>query len=189
MAIPNYNLKYTYEDYIKWDDDNKYEIIDGTPYLLASPSLEHQRISIRLSGELYNYFKNKKCEVITAPFDVVLFKEGEEPFKSKNIVQPDISIICDENKLNERGCFGSPNLIIEILSPSTTSIDYVKKLNLYQEYKVKEYWIVNPKSKTVQIFKLVEDRYDITEIYLYNDIIKVDMFEGLEIKLEDIFKG
>lgn len=186
-VIPKKDVLYTYEDYLKWDTEDTYELIEGIPYLLAAPSREHQKISMNLSTDFNNYFRDKDCEVYAAPFEVVLVKDNEVDNKSKNVVQPDISVICDKSKLNDRGCLGSPTLIVEIISPSTTSLDYVKKLNLYQDHKVLEYWIINPKSRTVQVFKLINDQYNETEIYMDNDTIQVAIFPGLSIDLKRIF--
>ena len=119
---------------------------------MASPSVIHQSLSIEISSEIRNYIKSNKgdCKVFTAPFDVVLKNDNENVKNSSNVVIPDISVICDKNKLSDgKKCIGSPDMIVEIISPSNASNDYITKLNLYQKYNVKEYWIVSPKERKI----------------------------------------
>lgn len=187
--IPNTKQHYTYKDYLAWDTEERYELINGIPYLLAAPSTEHQRISFKLSLALGNFFKGSDCEVFVAPFDVVLFKNigYYDENKIDCVVQPDISVICDKNKFNEKGCKGSPNLIIEILSDSTASKDYIEKLGLYQFNEVLEYWIVSPKNKSIQVFLLKNGMYGEPLIYTYDSAINSSVFSDLKINLQDIF--
>ena len=123
-----------------------------------APSRIHQKIIMELSAEIRNYIKanNGPCEVYPAPFDVILKNDDEIIEDCKNIIQPDISVICDKNKLTDKGCTGSPDMIVEVVSPSNSRDDYVKKLNLYEQFKVKEYWIVNPTKKNIFVYKLDE---------------------------------
>ena len=181
---------FTYSDYASWPDDKRYEIIEGKAYNMApAPGERHQWVSIVLSSEFFNYLKGKKCRVYTAPFDVALPEKGETFETSTNVVQPDIVIICDKEKITPRGCFGAPDLIVEILSPSTAAKDMKDKRRLYQRFGVKEYWIADPIHKTVQIYKLnKKGRYDFPKIYAEDDKIKVDLFnDELEIDLSIIF--
>ncbi|MDE7479609.1 MAG: Uma2 family endonuclease, partial [Lachnospiraceae bacterium] len=133
---------YTEDDYYNLGEDVRAELIDGELYYMAAPSRLHQKILNYLNTEINLYIRSKggPCEVYPAPFAVKLFKDD------KNIVEPDISVICDPNKLTDKGCSGAPDWIIEIASPSNPSHDYVKKLNLYLDAGVREYWIVNPQS-------------------------------------------
>lgn len=151
MAIQQINNKvYTYYDYLNFPNDEFVEIIDGKIFAMSpAQSRIHQELIMEISAELRNYIKSNKgqCKVYPAPFDVVLINENENENDSKNIVQPDISVICDKNKLNDKGCFGSPDMIVKIVSKFNPGNDYVKKLYLYEKYKVKEYWIVNPMKK------------------------------------------
>ncbi|MCL2046843.1 MAG: Uma2 family endonuclease [Oscillospiraceae bacterium] len=141
--------RYTYADYCKWDDGLRWELIDGVPYSMApGPSQQHQSISMSLSVKIFNFLSNNNpCKVIAAPFDVRLNHDKEDD----TVVQPDIIVVCDENKLDEKSCIGAPDLVIEILSPTTSRHDRVTKLQLYQRYKITEYWIVDPDEKTVHI--------------------------------------
>ena len=133
MGYPNRkeNNSYTYKDYLEWPEQERWELIEGVAYnMTPSPSRSHQKISAALFNALYQYLKGKNCEVYYAPFDVRLPEGVEEDHQIKTVVQPDLVVICDPLKLDEKGCQGSPDLIMEILSPSTASIDYILKLDL-----------------------------------------------------------
>jgi Uma2 family endonuclease len=180
---------YTYSDYIKFTEDESVEIIDGRILAMSpAPSRIHQKIILKLSTQIENYItsNNGSCEVYLAPFDVILKNDDEEISSSKNIVQPDISVICDKNKLTDKGCIGSPDMIVEVVSPFNPSNDYIKKLNLYNIYKVKEYWIVNPMKKSILVYTLTDTGYDMPSIYTFNDKIKVNIYDNLEIDFASI---
>lgn len=185
MALsPISNKVYTYGDYLKFTDDEIVEIIDGRICAMSpAPSRIHQELIMELSAEIRNYIKsnNGKCKVYPAPFDVVLVDENENSNDSKNIVQPDISVICDKNKLTDKGCTGSPDMIIEIISPFNPSNDYVRKLNLYEQFKIREYWIVNPMKKNILVYTLTDNGYGMPDIYTFNDKVKVNIYENLYI--------
>ena len=190
MAIQQINNKvYTYYDYLNFPNDEFVEIIDGKIFAMSpAPSRIHQELIMEISAELRNYIKSNKvqCKVYPAPFDVVLINENENENDSKNIVQPDISVICDKNKLNDKGCFGSPDMIVKIVSKFNPGNDYVKKLYLYEKYKVKEYWIVNPMKKNILVYTLTESGYNQPDLYTFNDKIKVNIFNNLEIDFNGI---
>ncbi|MEW6624922.1 MAG: type II toxin-antitoxin system Phd/YefM family antitoxin [Bacillota bacterium] len=175
----------SYEDFLKLSEEseNRYEYIDGEVYLLASPSFDHQNIIMEISNTFYNWFKGKKCRPLTAPFDVTLSKDG-----NKNVVQPDIIVICDMENINEKGRYtGIPAMVVEVLSESTQQKDMLKKLNLYFYSGIKEYWIVSPLRKEVYAYYF-EDQ-DIKEYRVYKgiEVVQSMTFEGLEIPLEQIF--
>ncbi len=181
--------KYSYADYLTWNDEGRWEIIDGVAYSLASPSDIHQDISRELLTEFNNYLRGKKCRVYQAPFDVSLTSdklEGDD--KIYDVVQPDIIIVCDKEKISHKGCKGAPDIVIEILSPSTASKDCLRKRILYEKNKINQYWIIDPDEKEVFILKLTEHGlYGHPERYSKEDKIKVENFEGLEIDLKLIF--
>ncbi|WP_322020131.1 Uma2 family endonuclease [Clostridium butyricum] len=185
MALsPISNKIYTYGDYLKFADDEIVEIIDGRICAMSpAPSRIHQELIMELSAEIRNYIKsnNGECKVYPSPFDVVLVDENENSNDSKNIVQPDISVICDKNKLTDKGCTGSPDMIIEIISPFNPSNDYVRKLNLYEQFKIREYWIVNPMKKNILVYTLTDNGYGMPDIYSFNDKVKVNIYENLYI--------
>jgi len=192
MAYPRRkeDKKYTYGDYLHWPDEERWEIIEGVAYNMSpAPSRRHQKVLIALLNEFYNYLKGKNCEVYGAPFDVRLPEGDEREEEIKTVVQPDIAVICDKSKLDDRGCKGSPDLIVEVISSSTASLDYIEKLALYEKHGVKEYWIVHPIDKVVMIYRLGDDgKYGRAEIYAKNDRVKVGIFEDLFIDLQEVFK-
>jgi len=192
MALPAKKEKCTYHDYLNWPEGERREVIDGIPYFMSpAPSRMHQEISGELFFQIRSYLKGKGCKVYAAPFDVRLYNEDDYQYdnnKIYNVVQPDITVICDDSKLDEKGAKGAPDFIVEIVSPSSTFLDYVKKLNLYGDYGVKEYWIINPIKKNILVYRISETgNYGTPDIYTEGDSIKVSIFENLIIQLESIF--
>lgn len=171
---------YTEDDYYNLPENVRAELIDGQFYYMAASSRIHQRISSELYTTINNYIKASKgsCETYYAPFAVKLFDDSE------NIVEPDISVICDRNKLTDKGCTGAPDWIIEIVSPSNSSHDYVKKLNLYMDAGVREYWIVDPQQQTILVYFFEED-INVRQ-YTFQDTIKVNIYEDLTIDFSAI---
>lgn len=175
---------YTYKDYLTYDEGERIEIIEGEIINMPpAPSRIHQEIIMEIASEIRNYIKanNGPCRVYPAPFDVIFKNDNEDTFNSKNIVQPDISVICDKNKLTDKGCTGSPDLIVEVVSAFNPRNDYIKKLNLYEQFKVKEYWIVNPIRKNILVYILTDTGYDAPMSYTFNDKVKINLYETLEI--------
>ncbi len=189
MPLPHENKIYTYADYLSWSEEEKAEILDGTPYMQAAPSWQHQAVSVELTSQFNQYLKGKTCRVFAAPFDLCIAQSDEADEAIFNvIVQPDLVVICDQTKLRKTGYFGVPELIIEITSPSTVRNDKLLKFNKYEQVGVKEYWIVEPENKLVSVFTLQENqRYGRPEIYTENDRIKVSIFSELEIDLLPVF--
>lgn len=179
---------YTYADYLKWDSPERYELIDGEAVLLAAPSTSHQLVSAELMRQLANFLEGKHCKAIAAPFDVRLFeKEDDSPEDVDTIVQPDITVICDGSKLDERGCKGAPELVMEIISPGSQRHDRLVKFNLYQRAGVGEFWLVDPVSSSIQVF-LRKDGYLLPhEVYTSNDIAKVNTLDGCFIEVRKVF--
>jgi len=184
--------RYTYSDYLTWFDDVRRELIDGFIHLMSAPVRIHQRISFKLSIFINTLIEKRKgrCHVYYAPFDVRLPKTNEKADdKIYDVVQPDICVICDLSKLDDKGCVGAPDLMVEVLSPSSLNYDSKTKFNLYEKSGVREYWIVDPKEKTVHIFLLQPDgKYNKGTIYECNQKAPVYIFEGLEIDLQELFK-
>ena len=171
MALPAENVRYTYADYLTWDENERIELLNGAPVMMASPSRVHQEISMEISRQLANFLEGKKCRVYAAPFAVRLFeKEKDAPEDVDTVVEPDISVVCDTNKLDEHGCKGAPDLIVEILSPSTARHDRLVKLGEYQRAGVREYWIVSPDERTVQTYLLKDGLFYPYEVYGKKDV-------------------
>lgn len=172
-------LPITYKNYIKLNIKDSLEVIDGIPYNMPpSPSSLHQKFIVELVTVINNHLKanNMSCEVYSSPLNVIFVNENEDIYSSRNIVQPDILVICDKNKLSDKGIIGSPDFIIEIVSPSSAALDYVKKLNLYNQYKVKEYWIINPATLKILVYKLMEySEYGQPEQFTFKDKVKLEL--------------
>ncbi|AEM74885.1 Uma2 family endonuclease [Caldicellulosiruptor acetigenus] len=180
----------TYSDVQKISENKIYSLIDGTLYLHAALSWQHQKVLKELMLFFGNYLKDKDCEIFSAPFDVFLEAKDElEVDSATTVVQPDLTIICDKSKLAKTGYIGAPQMIIEITSPSTVRLDRVLKFNKYEAAGVKEYWIVEPENKIITCFVLEPDgRYGRPKMFSEGDTIKVATFPDLEINVDEIFK-
>jgi len=202
---------YTYGDYRNWPDDERWELIEGTAWNMspaawlsspdhsrvvgrpsAAPSRWHQQYSIEIARQISNFLIDDPCQVFTAPFDVLLPTFGEtEEDDVTTVVQPDISVICDESKLTDKGCTGAPDWIIEILSPYTSRKDIAIKFDLYQRHGVREYWIVDPAAKYVHVYVLNEKgKYpEDPVVFLRDGVIECTVLDGLIIDLQRVFVG
>jgi len=191
LKIKKINNRYTYADYIKWPENERWEIIDGAAYdMMPAPKTVHQSVAGNLFTIFNTFMKGKPCKSFIAPFDVILPEIGESELESQNVVQPDISVICDKNKIKENGCLGAPDLIVEILSPATASKDIKLKFELYERHGVREYWIVHPSEKYLMVYKLDQQtkKYGRPDIYLQKARVKVGVIKGLNVKLDDVFE-
>lgn len=188
MALPAEKARYTYADCLAWDEKERTEIIGGEAFLMATPSSSHQEISMELSRQLANFLEGKRCKVYPAPFAVRLFeRDGDNPEDVDTMVEPDISVVCDRSKIDKRGCKGAPDMILEILSPSSLRHDRLVKLNLYQRAGVREYWIVDPENRDVQVFLQDGGFLRICEEYGRGDVAKVHVLDGCFIELGKVF--
>lgn len=191
MGLPATKIeeKFTYKNYLTWPDEERWELINGVAYDMSpAPSRRHQEISGELYKQIAIYLSDKSCQVYYAPFDVRLPENDEIDDEIETVVQPDIVVFCDRNKLDDAGGRGAPDIVIEILSPYTAKKDLVTKRYLYERHKVLQYWIVDPQTEEVVIFKLKDDKYGTPEEYKKEDKVKVDIFEDLEIDLGTMFK-
>ena len=178
---------YTLEDYYALGEhgENKYikwELIKGIFKMSLSPGDTHQKVNGALACEIWGRLrKEKKCQVRMAPYDVIL---------GDSVVQPDISVICETDKISDLGCTGIPDLIVEVLSKSTVNVDRIDKFNLYVEFGLREYWIVDAWEKTVEKYVLTNGKLEMKRIYNYNDggSITSEIFPDLEIELSDVFE-
>lgn len=188
MAMPAEKARYTFADVLAWEESERIEIINGEAVMMAPPSSIHQEISMELSAQLHAYLKGKKCKVYAAPFAVRLFEKDEDrPEDVDTMVEPDISVVCDPGKIDKRGCKGAPDMVVEILSPSTQRHDRLTKFNLYQRAGVREYWIVDPANRAVQSFVLEDGRYSVKEFGTAGDKLRVNVLEDCVIDLSEVF--
>ncbi|MFZ2959503.1 MAG: Uma2 family endonuclease [Candidatus Ozemobacteraceae bacterium] len=151
---------YTYGEYCQWPEDERWELIDGIPYdMTPAPNRLHQMILGKLYTQFDQFLENKTCSVYIAPFDVRLPEGKELDDDVTTVVQPDLVVVCDSSKLDDKGCRGAPDLVIEILSPSTSAKDQIKKQFLYERHGVKEFWLVHPTDRLVTIYRLVGNTF------------------------------
>ncbi|WP_454058916.1 Uma2 family endonuclease [Elizabethkingia ursingii] len=181
------NKIYTYKDYLLWKFKEQVELYKGRVLKMSpAPSRMHQEISSNINRLLDKYFHLKKCKLYYAPFDVRFYDASGE---IRTVVQPDLCVVCDESKLDERGCLGAPDLVVEILSPGNSKREMDLKFNLYQEAGVMEYWIVNPREKFILIYILENGRFIGLKPIIEGQSFKSVKFPELEINSEDIFEN
>jgi Uma2 family endonuclease len=184
--------RYTYADYLTWQLNEWVELIRGKVRLMSpAPKRTHQRISVNLTRIVDQALRGKTCQVFHAPFDVRLSKATPDGDASiETVVQPDICVICDPRKLDERGCLGAPDWIIEILSPGNTARDTKEKFDLYEEASVREYWMVTPEQKNVVVYVAAEDgRYQLRGEFYTPGPIPVATLPELQLEWAEVFEG
>lgn len=183
--------RYTYADYLTWEMDEMVELIKGKVFkwAAAAPSTSHQKVSLRLGSAFLIFLNDKPCQVFQAPYDVRI------PIKSKRnqdidtVVQPDLCVICDESKIQESGCLGAPDLVVEILSPGNNRKELRFKYDVYEESGVTEYWVIHPVEQTLLIYSLIDGNYRSSGLYVSGDVIESACIPGFKLNLEDIFEG
>ena len=183
------NTAYTYQDILTWPEGERWELIDGVPYdMTPAPTRRHQRILGRFHLQFGPFLEHTPCDVYLPPFDVRLPKPGENAMTATTVVQPDLTVVCDREKLDDRGCAGSPSLVMEILSPSTARKDLRAKLNAYAQAGIPEYWVVYPTEKMVSVYLLdAHGRYDAPISYTSEEPVPVGVLPGLVIDLARVF--
>ena len=187
---PDMSGSYSYADYLKWSFEERVELIKGKIFKMSpAPGNIHQKISMDISGALWSFLRNKKCKVYAAPFDVRIPRKSYADDDVITVLQPDICVVCDPSKLDERGCIGAPDIVVEILSPGNNKKELKYKYEVYEEAGVKEYWIVIPTEKALQKHILTNGKY-ISSGYLYaEDKLTTDILPGFTFELEELFEG
>ncbi|GIO24482.1 Uma2 family endonuclease [Oceanobacillus sp. J11TS1] len=193
MSTPEKNQKLmTFKEYATWTEGDKCEVLNGEIISMApSPLPEHQSVSMQLSIEFGSYLRDKECNVFAAPIDVFLFEDYQKNWIDEHVrnwVIPDLIIICDENKIKKNKIIGCPDLVVEIISPSTAKIDRMDKLLAYSRAGVKEYWIVDPSNQLVEVYLLEKGKLQLHNVYTRDDSISVHIFKELRIDLKNIFR-
>ena len=165
------------------------ELIQGRLFkkAAAAPNRIHQRVSLKLSVKLYQFLEGKTCQVYEAPFDVRFPKDSKEDHRIFDVVQPDICVVCDPSILDQRGCIGSPDLIVEILSPGNSKLELKQKFDLYESREVKEYWIIQPEHQTITIYTWVNGTYLPSRLFTTGDVIESQVVKGFKLDLEEFF--
>jgi len=184
-ASPKTDRLFTYADYRDWElaEGERYEIIHGEAFAMSAPSARHQLILTELLTQFHVYLRGKPCKVFPAPYDVRLFYRADDG--DDTVVQPDITIVCDERKRGDEGCRGAPDLVVEILSPSNSAMEMERKLRLYKQAGVREYWVVDPEMNGLSVFYFGESLA--FNVYKNDDTVSVGVLPGLEISLRQVF--
>jgi Uma2 family endonuclease len=189
LKEPSENERYfTYADYKSWElkTGERFEILEGEAYAMAAPGLYHQAIVGELHRQIANYLHGKPCKVYPAPLDVRLFYAEDE--SDDTVVQPDVTVICDEEKRGPEGCRGAPDMVIEILSPGNSAIEMERKFELYRVAGVREYWVIDPEHKTLHTYRFQDGRI-LPQSYNASSSAPVGIFSDLSISLEPVFAG
>jgi len=187
--------RYTYADYCGWPDDQRWELIDGVPYdMTPAPGTLHQTLVGKLFRFLDEFFEGKPCRAFVAPFDVRLPKRDEPDNDVDTVVQPDVMVVCDEAKIDAKGCRKAPDLVIEVISFSSSSRDQIKKRALYERHGVREYWVVHPEDRLIFIYRrMPDDRFGLAETLAAESEegkpthVSTPLFPGLAIDLSRVF--
>jgi len=189
LAYRKDDRKYTYRDYRTWSENERWELIEGVAYNMSpSPSTDHQQIVLALPNAFFNFLRGKPCQVFIAPLDVRLPEADETDDEITSVVQPDLFVVCDSTKIDDSGCKGAPDLIVEVLSPYTAQTDLKDKFDLYEKVGVKEYWLIQPIDRTVMVFTRGTDgKYGRPARYTEEGEIEIAFLAPLRIVLKDVF--
>lgn len=188
---PSPSYTYSYADYLEWKFKERLELINGHIYKLSAPSTKHQQVTGKLFVKIYNHFQGyKTCKVFVSPFDVRLPRRNKTDDKEiTTVVQPDVCVVCDETKIDARGCCGAPDLVIEVLSPGNSSHEIRTKYNLYEEAAVREYWLINPEEENLLVYLLNEEgKFVGAKVYAAGDTVTLAIAQGITIDVADIFQ-
>lgn len=180
---------YTYAEFMNSPTDERYEVIDGILYnMTPAPTPRHQHIITQLATDFGTYFrKSKKCQVFVAQIDVCLSEGTKDPTQIYEWVQPDLVVVCDQTKIDQQKIIGVPDIVIEVLSPSTAKKDRKIKFNRYQLARIPQYWIIDPVHESVEVYHLHDKKYELQQIYFKDDVLTIDLFPSLHIDLDNIF--
>jgi Uma2 family endonuclease len=181
--------KYSYADYLSWDMEEMVELINGKVFkkAAAAPRRIHQWLAGNLYTELNQFLKGKKCQAYIAPFDVRLPVKSKRDDKIYTVVQPDICVVCDPEKLDDRGCIGAPDLVVEVLSPGNKQLELQHKFEVYESSGIKEYWIVDPESQTLLVYTLKDGKYQASRLMTSGDNVKSSVLKDFELDLGEFF--
>lgn len=189
MLKPNRDRLWTYADYCSWPEEERWELIDGVAYaMVPAPTRLHQEIVGDLYYLMRRELEGRPCHVYPAPFDVRLPDGYEGDEQTQTVVQPDISVFCSEKHLDDKGARGAPDLVVEILSPSTSSKDSIIKRSLYERHGVPEYWIVDPETRVVYQFTLESGRYPEPKVLDIDSQLESAILSGVKFELKDLFR-
>jgi len=180
---------YSYANYLNWLFQDRVELIKGKIFKMSpAPSSIHQEIVGNIFRKIGNFLEKKPCKVFVAPFDVRFYKDDKQDLAIQTVLQPDICVICDKNKIDYKGCIGAPDLIVEILLPGNTKVELLHKYQVYQEFGVKEYWVVSQSDQSILIYTLNEyGKFQPSKIFTLSEKITSTVLPGFELALDDVF--
>lgn len=186
----DFEKSYTYADYLQWTFDDRLEILKGKLFKMTpAPNRYHQRLSAVVFNQLYNFLKGQPCHVYSAPFDVRLSRKNAADETVTTVFQPDICVICDLEKLDDRGCVGAPDIVIEILSPGNNKKELRNKFNIYEEAGIQEYWVIWPVEQTILQYTLnAERKYVASRVLAAGDEVVTPILPGFVLNLEEVFE-
>ncbi|MDP3467902.1 MAG: Uma2 family endonuclease [Daejeonella sp.] len=183
------SLTYSYAHYLNWLFDDRIELIKGKVFKVYGPARIHQQVSIHISSIIYNFLLGKPCKIYTAPFDVRFYKASKADKDIYTVLQPDICVICDGTKLDDKGCIGAPDIVVEILSPGNNKMELLYKYGIYEEFGVKEYWVVSPGDKTLLKYTLdVKGKYQPSKLFTLSEKVYSEVLPGFELDLDAVFE-
>ncbi|WP_145860547.1 Uma2 family endonuclease [Pedobacter suwonensis] len=184
------SLTYSYANYLNWLFPERVELIAGKIFKMSpAPSRAHQEVAGRIFLKIGNFLEGKQCKIYSAPFDVRFPKESKADKNVYTVLQPDICVICDKSKLDARGCIGAPDLVVEILSPGNTKTELLHKYRIYEEFGVKEYWVVSHGDQSILIYTLNEmGKFEPSKIFALSEKITSTVLPGFELALNDVFE-
>ncbi len=177
---------HSYADYNRWPDEPRYELIDGMAYAMTGPMRVHQEVVLAVTRQIADALEGSSCRPYVAPLDVRLPKTGTADDEIDTVVQPDILVVCDSVKLDDRGCLGAPDWIIEVLSPYTAGHDQILKRELYERHGVREYWLIHPTDRVVTVYLLESGRYGKPDIYTFDGLVKAKILPEVSVDFERV---
>jgi Uma2 family endonuclease len=185
-----YGGQYSYEDYLHWTIEKRFELIKGKVFNMSpAPGRAHQQLSMAVSGQLWSFLRNQPCQVFSAPFDVRLPRKSKADKDILTVVQPDICVICDQSKLDDKGCIGAPDIVIEILSPGNNAKELRNKYEVYEESGVQEYWIISPQDETFLIYTLENGVFRPSRLMTIGDVVTTPILPGFQLDLSGLFNA
>ncbi|GAA4464869.1 Uma2 family endonuclease [Nemorincola caseinilytica] len=190
LADLDLNKTYTYADYFKWKLEERVELIRGRIFRMSpAPNRKHQQLTGDIFFAIRNFLKEDRCKVYVAPFDVRIPRRSKDDKDILTVLQPDICVICDPAKLDDRGCIGAPDLVVEVLSPGNNAKELKNKYEVYEESGVREYWVVSPQDQTLIIYTLTNGSYRASRLMVAGDIARSEALDGFSLDLTVLFEG
>jgi Uma2 family endonuclease len=184
LLAPEENLRHTYADYLNWEGPERYQLINGEVFMMASPTVAHQAILVEIVTQFNIWLRGKPCRVFVAPLDVRLFPEDDN--SDDTVVQPDLLVVCDRTKLAKGSVNGPPDLVLEIMSPSTSRKENILKFEAYLNAAVGEYWVIEPEQKLAEVY-VYEDGHFISSCYKGDAVISSTVLPGLSVELKTVW--